>query len=1226
MKTFKRIPNQINTSVSSYNKSVKYYNQLEWKGLVENKNIYDVDQNSQADAKNVYVDTHGSLVSRPPLLGEKLSTNILPEGNTLVEVKQYSGIIVYVSKDIENKYTIVATKGNGYEVLPLEPTSYHLSNIDNFIICFNNLGAKVIDMNNVGRGWFSLQEIVDDMPFPHDGELYKNKLSTLTRKSYTFTPEGIAPTLPTDYNIDEGIDMTIESENSQTTNWHFSIIDNKLPNFDQLENLAFKQIAMSESFDNGDYDIAIGQENIICIYKHGERKIKVSRDNGATFVDKGFDSHDEMQNAKLMAISDDGVYCFIITPRAVYYLSLAEDLDTSSWYAIYPWENSTYRLEGSGVFDIVYGYYHFVTRDIFAFMTTDGKLWFMGPHLAGVPNTDYGSDERRNGLNASRIGKLGCCNIPDSLYTRLKLSSTKPQYYYDYASNDLRAYFKNIHDRGIQIKQHSGNLIQNAPAPTTTQENTTWYINANRGGNYTSVNNCITIVINSFTGVSSQNNAGPFGVMTTIILPATQCTLFNNGRVAPLDFHNKYYGGGLNSREEDPSLHYEYYKIPRDFTIIASLGNTLDASDTWNFEGSTIDPVERTIFDLKKLLRNKSNSIGAINVTGTSTNTGLWDWSDNGYDDFINSTYFTNNDNYSTYLSSKDHQPMVIRINSVNLLNNWTISTSTVTNNLVNDLGVWQIKGYMCLDRRRNLSSLTNNHEYVWITFTYEIAIYFGDTSRGYSSVDKPRLSYICFDKKLDLSIPIEASNNIINDWSRSRVALVAPYQITNTTLFDTRSNFTIKLDTSGWYTNYQYIVDKILKMPDELWPEFNAIDNSVFTNSPLIEIISIKNDIIYFKYDNKLYTNKLSSTDIGALTFTWGSRDGNYTEVPNLSFEMNGELYLGFENTLSITANTKSQDESTRGEIRLYLPFINDNKFINTISNMINISTTELAIFFENKIYICKQVEDSNIKFGYRYDYIPTKLSTGTRVGDSVINNIEGTYTIFPTRRGLAVMSYQAFMSTTDQALEYITHDIEDRYEKFYFESNKINMVQHRDYLLLANGTGHILIYNLYRRQWWYWEVPENINLMSTDQVNLKLISNKLCVFKEHERYQDFALTPNAKRIEWFIQSQPLHMKAPNYYKNLKQLVFQLLDEGQSDKKHSITVQVQCYRKKLDTKVPELINFTIDELRTFVKRFNYWKINEVQYGLADDPETLTPTRLRLNGVSIKYEIGEEVR
>ena len=395
-----------------------------------------------------------------------------------------------------------------------------------------------------------------------------------------------------------------------------------------------------------------------------------------------------------------------------------------------------------------------------------------------------------------------------------------------------------------------------------------------------------------------------------------------------------------------------------------------------------------------------------------------------------------------------------------------------------------------------------------------------------------------------------------------------------------------------------------------------------MFVLTPSIDLVEIYNDMITIIFDGKIYTNNLSSLDLGVLTYWHSVGDGTFTEIPDLSFESNNELYLTFDNVLSITANTKDND----GNLLLNLPPINDQKFVDKINAIINISTTELAIFSESKITICSRVTDTNMPLGYRYDYLPTKLSTGVRFGDSVINVIEGTYTVFPTRRGLAFMNYQAFMSTTDQALEYITHDIEDKYEKFYFESDKINLVQHRDYLILANGTGHLLIYNLYRQQWWYWEVPDNIHLMITDQVTLKLISNKLCVFKEHERYQDFALTPDAKTIEWSIQSQPLHFKAPNYYKNLKQLVFQFLDEGQADKNHSITVQMQCYRKKLDTKVPEIITFTVDELRTFVKRFNYWKINEVQYGLANDPETLTPTRLRLNGVSIKYEIGEEVR
>ena len=56
------------------------------------------------------------------------------------------------------------------------------------------------------------------------------------------------------------------------------------------------------------------------------------------------------------------------------------------------------------------------------------------------------------------------------------------------------------------------------------------------------------------------------------------------------------------------------------------------------------------------------------------------------------------------------------------------------------------------------------------------------------------------------------------------------------------------------------------------------------------------------------------------------------------------------------------------------------------------------------------------------------------------------------------------------------------------------------------------------------------------------------------------------------------------------------------------------------------MIKFKIDEFKTVVKRFNYWKINELQWALSSDNNTSIPAQLILNGIDIKYEIGEEVR
>lgn len=1174
MKTFNRIPNQINTSVSSYNKSVKYYNQLEWKGLVENKNIYDVDQNSQADAKNVYVDTHGSLVSRPPLLEEKLPIEVLPEGNVLVEVKQYSDIIVYVSKNIENHYIIVAAKDNTYKYLTTNPDEtiikYNLTNISNYIVCFNNLDAKVLDMNNIDRGWFSLQEIVE--PSNPSSEI-GNRLAKTYKEDYRLTnnnDDTPLPALPTEFDYTKGITMNIRTKHDSSVDWHFSVDRNNLPERSQLLKLAFKDINYVLEEDS-EYDIHTGKtnKNILCIYKRGDSKVSVSFNYGSAFIQVPINQN--IGDVKLMALSDDDAYCFVVSANGVYYLELANLQDEIyTWTAIYPWANSANKLSDESTFGVMYGYYHFITKDMFTFITNDDNIWFMGPTLIG--SLKYAAPSESpvdNTIAAEHLAQLACCRIPSCLTglgrKRIDTSSSKPT---TSDLNDYRQYFMNVHDKGIKMFVSNGYMIEGASNPDFDYPNEI----PGSGGSAVTKSNVCTIVINTMgdTDLPISVYDYVYGCETTVILPATQCTHFQNNTYAPLAFHNKFYNGSSN-----PSL-------PPDFTIISNIGNTYDQQDPDSWDYGWNSSTDSWSYDYTSMLGNVVNVTEDFDITA--------------------SDYFTNS---ATNYSSPVHEVKAIRINNIEHMGNFSVTSGTIYQNTPQDeIGVWKIEGIMLL----NTSTSEFNEDYHWYKFVYEC---------GIDYTTKKRVSYIKLTNEYLLNIPTCKPQC---DNTRQILAAITPYKIGQNMYYDLRSIFTLTDSTISEY-------DKLIKVQDEIWNKFDEINTSgqyvnIFVLSPDIELVELYNDMITIKFNGKIYTNNLSTADFGILSYWFNIGDGTFTEIPDLSFESNNELYLGFGNVLSITANTKDND----GNLLLNLPPINDQKFVDKISNMINISTTELAIFFENKITICSRVQDDNMAFGYRYEYLPTKLSTGVRFGDSVINVIEGTYTVFPTRRGLAFMNYQAFMSTTDQALEYITHDIEDRYEKFYFESNKINMVQHRDYLLLANGTGHILIYNLYRHQWWYWEVPENINLMSTDQVNLKLISNKLCVFKDHERYQDFALTPNAKRIKWFIQSQPLHMKAPNYYKNLKQLVFQLLDEGQSDKKHSITVQIQCYRKKLDTKVPELINFTIDELRTFVKRFNYWKINEVQYGLADDPETLTPTRLRLNGVSIKYEIGEEVR
>lgn len=397
-----------------------------------------------------------------------------------------------------------------------------------------------------------------------------------------------------------------------------------------------------------------------------------------------------------------------------------------------------------------------------------------------------------------------------------------------------------------------------------------------------------------------------------------------------------------------------------------------------------------------------------------------------------------------------------------------------------------------------------------------------------------------------------------------------------------------------------------------------NTLNGSAFMANRFLTVTDEQTYYIVDADTRLVYTNSLLDSDIATITYTF-KKTTPYTKIPKVSYS-GTELYLGFDNLLQITANVKDGTDTY-----FNLPSINNQSFIDNITGMINISTTEIAVFFLHKVVICSRVTDET--YGYRYDYYNTKLSTGIRLGDSIINTLEGSYTIFPTRRGLAIMNYQAFMATTDQVIQYMTDNVKDMWSGFFDASEEIHIIQYRDRLVFTNNTQIILMYDLTQASWWKWEIPIKALIALTDQNSLRLINKQLLIFKKSAQYFDlYEKGGNKLTIDWYVLSQPLHMKAPNYYKNLKQLVFQLSDSDNTKLPKSMLAQIKLFRKKITVRDPETVMFKIEELRTFVKRFNYWKINEVQWGLSNDDSTATPAPLELNGIGIKYEIGEEVR
>lgn len=1118
MRTIKRNVNSIDTSLSGYDDSVKYFQQVEWKGIVENKNLFTTDQLSQADAKNVYVDTHGSLVSREPLQEEKLSTQILPESDDedqyyLRDVLNYSNVVIYSVEHIHyhglaREEIITAKVNDNYYkfsvTLPVttipesEIKRPVITTIENYVICFNDDGAKVFDINNTTAGW---QNFTDFVEVPVTERTVGNVTETYPGNNFTdkYIKEYIwsnlsEPTIPetAEFNL-------IVNSGSKQYKWTIPEVTNRgdsdanaLIQYTTLRAMNSKMTLSTSNRQNNDIFSVSGR--IVCIAKSDN--VLISYDNGATFTREWYPTSSE-GFIPIASVSDDGECFFYVHRDGVHRL----DLGDKTWTHFYPHDDNTKKLvaDDTSLYDFSYmvSFGHFLNSTTFTFIinTSNGpELWFMAPTLIG-----YDSVTAETAIIPEEYrGTLGCSKVFIENNTNLL------KHYYSFDNKveveTIKSYLKIIQDEG------------------NIWENMTYNSDGLATGGTMSTKTFQTIIFNGYNYYTNDQ------CIETLILPGSNCpTYINNGET---------YSEALNLK-------------PTFF----------DSNGFHAYAGEL----------------NSVSEGGAKAVSLPETKRGsATDW-----------------------LTS--YPPRAFIIESIENLNTWLIgehvgeSGQTVNNKY--PTGIYTIRGAVYI---RNLPELENNSQYSsllqgtnWYQFVYQI----GWTGSNELSQE----AYFELTNRLPVSnepftpLLTQKGDYIASDIIFTPVVtLIAGERI---------------------YSNWLY-------MPTELkWVTGTGIVSLVDD----IYVLGINGNNIYIYDHGTIYTNALNDEDTVAIQARYTPTTDNYTDVPNIVYS-GSELYLGFDNKLSITANSRD----TNGNILFNLPSINDQRFVRQLTNIINISTTEIALFFEDQILICSKIEDETL--GYRYDYYPTKLSTGTRLGDSVINTIEGTYTIFPTKRGLAFMNYQAFMATTDQVLTYITDNIENKYDNFYANGDSIKLIQCRERLYMTNGTGDILIYDLNRGQWWYWEIPVKITKMSTDQLDLRVIAERLYIFKEHKIYEDFPHTENAKRIDWYIISQPLHLNAINYYKNLKQLVFHLLDTDTESKKHTIVVQIQCYRKKLDTKNPEIITFKIDELRTFVKRFNYWKLNEVQYALGSDNENVIPTKLKLNGISIKYELGEGVR
>lgn len=330
-------------------------------------------------------------------------------------------------------------------------------------------------------------------------------------------------------------------------------------------------------------------------------------------------------------------------------------------------------------------------------------------------------------------------------------------------------------------------------------------------------------------------------------------------------------------------------------------------------------------------------------------------------------------------------------------------------------------------------------------------------------------------------------------------------------------------------------------------------------------------------------------------------------------------EHYFAIDNYLYIS---QYRENPSSNEFELYIPEINKQKFNSNIVALHPISDSIMAVFTENDIWYVQNSENG-------YLYYKAKLSLSLKKEPDIVTDRSGVATLLCDRNGLLQLSYQSFMATSEQSFSYLSSAISSRFENG--EINKITI--YKDYVFCYDGeSSNVYLFDVRNKSWWHWDLNTPVNeikVLTNDawDYELAILSDGVIYRfdKDVDLYCDI-INNDERRIEWFVKSQKLHFNAPNRYKRITNMTFYNAEESEGRVSTTVDLSINNYRKYTDKGKPENFEYDVEMIKTYVKRLNYSKINEFEYTLKSDDETVTPSPLSLGNISIKYRVGNEVR
>lgn len=397
--------------------------------------------------------------------------------------------------------------------------------------------------------------------------------------------------------------------------------------------------------------------------------------------------------------------------------------------------------------------------------------------------------------------------------------------------------------------------------------------------------------------------------------------------------------------------------------------------------------------------------------------------------------------------------------------------------------------------------------------------------------------------------------------------------------------------------------------------------------------------DSMYLATNNALYTSN-SNKVITVSEVT--KLDNNYflpsfyTLLSNYYLSKGNELYISAPSyTLDIESNGTLK--RTKGTFKWYFPEIAKQTFDYNITNLHVISDTDVAIFFEHSVSLVRWDSEAAA-----YVYYNSKLQAGCKMGCDVLTTYDGKYVVFTSGRGLVAMTYQEFMATTEQTLQYLSDTIYSVYNKYITEpmsTNHIKLFKYGYWIAIYKPDSNKgFLFDIRNNSWWPITSLHNVKKMIQHNDKVELLSDGSMYDLSTLETDYFDNDGKKHKIPWLLESQKLYLNAPNYYKHIINLTFMSVHDTQllQNARYNVDelnfkLQVNNYRKRINGNIGSEddyapVNYKVESIRTYVQRLNYSKVNEFEYLLSSDEDNAIDIPLSLSSITIKYKIGSQVR